>query len=259
LTASRDPELAIGDDDTIHVVFADTPNEAPTRDIYYSYSTDGGKTWSKDKQPENISRTPNDSSEPTIGLGADGIIHVAWKEDNSSATEKPQILYSQRNQNVWSNATNISDSRRYCYHPTIACGSPGKTYINWLERSTPEGAADIFCLSSKDNVLLPHPAQVTKTGSIASAAEMEADKTDRVTVVWPDRALGLDPTRIRVKVLNDPKASRHEIKLSHSSSIQMAPAIAIDGDKLTVAWEERNLYNNHIRVKSISLPKVLPF
>lgn len=258
--ASRDAELAIGPDDTIHVVFSDTRAQSGSKEIFYTSSTDGGKTWSSDQQPENISNTQSDSTEPSIALGSDGILHVAWKEENKSVTAMPQIYYSQRNQNSWSHAVNVTRSRSYNYHPAIACGSSGRFYINWSERSTPEGAANIWCLRARANSLLAHPELVTKTGSIASASELDADKKDRVAIVWPDRALGLTLPKIRVRVLtNTPQASQHSIKISKSSAIQLAPALATNGDKLTVVWEERSLNHNPIKVKSLELPKIMRF
>ncbi|MBI2810108.1 MAG: exo-alpha-sialidase [Candidatus Melainabacteria bacterium] len=257
--ASRDPQLAIGPDDSIHVIFADTPTAAPSRDIFYTSSTDGGKTWSKDRQLENVSNTPSDSSEPTLAIAPDGTVHAAWKEEDPSPAAKHQIYYSQRSQNVWSPARDISNPRRYSYHPVIACGSNGKVYINWLDRADLEGAADVWCMEFNGNAPLPQPIRISDTGSIASSAEMTTDRTDRTAVVWPDRSLGLTLPRIRLKMLaNASKDSHRPIKIAHSSAIQMAPALALDGDKLTVVWEERSLNSNPIKVKSIDLPKLFP-
>ncbi|CAN5179301.1 hypothetical protein BH10CYA1_BH10CYA1_60970 [soil metagenome] len=255
--ASRDPQLAIGPDDSLHVIFADTPTAAPTRDIFYASSTDGGKTWSKDRQLENVSGTPGDSSEPTLAIAPDGTVHAAWKEEDPTSATNHQIYYAQRTQNVWSTAKDVSNTRRYSYHPVVACGSTGKVFITWLDRADREGAADIWCVALNGNGPLPQPIRVTDTGSIASAAEMTTDRTDRTAIVWPDRALGLSLPRIRLKMLSNSSNNAHRpIKISHSSAIQMAPAVAIDGDKLTVVWEERSLNSNPIKVKSIDLPKL---
>ena len=256
--ASKDPELAVGPDDSIHVIFSDTPTTSPSRDVYYTSSTDGGKTWSKDRQLENVSNTPTDSSEPTLAIAPDGTVNAAWKEEDPSPAAKHQIYYAQRSQSGWSTSTHISNSHRYSYHPVIACGSTGKVYINWLDRADREGAADVWCIGLNGNAPLPQPIRVTDTGSIASSAEMTTDKSDRTAVVWPDRSLGVTLPRIRLRMLSKAmKSPRRPIKVSHSSAIQLAPALAIDGDKLTVVWEERSLNSNPIKVKSIDLPKLL--
>ncbi len=75
--ASQDAQLAVGADDTIHVVFSDVSDQSVSRDIFYTSSADGGKTWSSDLQVENVSNSKTDSSEPGIAVGADGIVHVA--------------------------------------------------------------------------------------------------------------------------------------------------------------------------------------
>ncbi|MBS1952628.1 MAG: exo-alpha-sialidase [Cyanobacteria bacterium SZAS-4] len=253
--ASRDPQLAIGPNDTIHVVFADTPSTSASRDIFYTFSTDGGKTWAKDRALENISSTASDSSEPSLAVAPDGMIHVAWKEEDPTSEARHQIYYSQRLQNAWSSGKDVSNKTRYSYHPVVACGSAGKVYINWLDRSDREGASDIWCLTMNGNTPPGPPVHITNTGSIATAAEMTTDGNDRTVIVWPDRALGLTPPRIRLQALSH--TSRKPIKLAHSSAIQLAPAMAIDGNLLTVVWEERSLNSNPIKLKSIELPKLL--
>lgn len=253
--ASRDPQLAIGPDDTIHVVFADTPSDSASRDIYYTYSKDGGKTWAKDRSLENVSSTPSDSSEPSLAVSQDGIVHVAWKEEDPTSEAWHQVYYSQRLQNAWSNGKDVSNKHRYSYHPVVACGSAGKVYITWLDRSDREGASDIWCLTVNGNAFADQPVHITNTGSIATAAEMTTDGNDRTVIVWPDRALGLTPPRIRLKTLSH--TSRKPLKIAPSSAIQLAPAVAIDGNLLTVVWEERSLNRNPIKLKSIELPKLL--
>lgn len=253
--ASRDPQLAIGPNDTIHVVFVDTPSSTASRDIFYTYSTDGGKTWIKDRSLENISSTSSDSSEPSLAVASDGLIHVAWKEEDPTSEARHQIYYSQRVQNAWSNGKDVSNKLRYSYHPVVACGSAGKVYISWLDRSDREGASDVWCLTINGAEAVGKPVHITNTGSIATAAEMTTDATDRTVIVWPDRALGLTPPRIRLKSLSH--IDRKPIKLSPSSAIQLAPALAIDGNLLTVVWEERSLNSNPIRLKSIELPRLL--
>jgi hypothetical protein len=250
---SSDPVVAVGQDNTIHVVFTDDGRGDRNRDVFYTSSTDGGKTWSKDRSLENVSNTPGDSSSPAIAVGADGIVHIAWKDD-SAVDQIPQIYYSQRTQNAWSNAVNVSKSRRYSYHPIIACGATGRIYITWSARSKREGAADIWCIGSANNGPFTHPAHVTDSGSISSAAAMAADRADRVAVVWPNRALGLSNPKICLRMLsNDLSGYYGDMKFSKSSAVQMAPDVAIDGNKLTVVWEERTDFTTPIKVRSIDL------
>lgn len=257
--ASRDPELAIGPDDKIHVVFAETPeSDVSARDIYYSSSSDNGKTWLRDSRLENVSKTKADSSEPSIAVGGDGIVHVAWKEENASAIDRPQIFYSRRTEAGWSPDTNVSQNLRYSYHPVIACGADGKVYINWLDRAKVEGSADIWYVGISGGVPLSKPILVTDTGSIANAAQMTADKSDRLAVAWPDKALGTNPTRIRFKLMSHGNSvpSHHSTRIGHTSALQLAPSMVIEGDNLTIAWEERSLLKNPIKVRSFYLPKI---
>lgn len=257
--ASRDPEIAVGPNNELHVVFAETPaSDLATRDICYSTSYDGGKTWTEEHSLENVSQTKSDSAEASLAVGADGIVHVAWKEENASALDRPQIYYSHRTASGWAPGINVSKNLRYSYHPVIACGANGNVFINWLDRARAEGAADIWCITVKDSVPIEPPTKITHTGSIASAAEMTADKSNRIAIVWPDRALGLNLPRIRIKTMaNGTSNPSHSKKFAHNSSVQLAPAVAIDGNNLTVTWEERRLDRNPIKVRSFNLNELL--
>ncbi len=257
--ASRDPELVTGQDGTIHVVFAETlADDISNREIFYMSSTDNGKTWSTDHKQENISNSKSDSSEPSLAVSEDGTVHVAWKEENASAIERPQIYYTHRAPDGWKPGINISNKTKYCYHPVIACGANGNVFVNWLDRSRREGAADIWCITVKDFSPVQPPTHVTSTGSIASSAEMTADLANRIAIVWSDRALGLDLPRIRIKTMAQGTENlSHSKKFGHNSSIQLAPAVAIDGDHLTIAWEERRLNRNPIKVRTLNLPELL--
>lgn len=253
---TRDPEIAIGPDNVIHVVFSDTLSGIYTRDIMYTSSADGGKTWSKEKQLENISNTESDSSEPSIAIAQDGGVHVSWKEENSSPASKPQVFYSQRSQNVWAKPLRVSNGERYAYHPVVSCGTPGQVFVDWSERANPEGAADVLCAILTGSTLTSvQPTLVAKTGLIASAATMAANSS-RVAVAWPDRALGEMAPRIRLRVLSHQlTGSPHERKISGTSGMQMSPTVTIDGNTLVVVWEERKLNSNPVRVKSFDLTK----
>jgi len=73
---SRTPDIAVGPDNTLHVVWFDERSSGTG--IYYKHSTDGGDNWSTDlKIADNTYY--NDYPPPAIAVGGDGVIHVVWE------------------------------------------------------------------------------------------------------------------------------------------------------------------------------------
>lgn len=77
------PAIAVDADGTIFVVWLQAVSENNNaRDVYYSYSRDGGMTWDPDP-PDNELTTVGDNSgsaAPDVTFDADGDVHVVWQE-----------------------------------------------------------------------------------------------------------------------------------------------------------------------------------
>lgn len=73
-----DPYLVIGDDNVLHVVWAQAHGTQALHDIFHAYSTNGGSTWST---PTNLI-VDNDrhSSAPAVAVDAQNNLHVVWEE-----------------------------------------------------------------------------------------------------------------------------------------------------------------------------------
>lgn len=73
-----DPNLIIGSDGVLHVVWAQTQGTQGLRDTFHAYSTDNGDTWST---PTNLtSNNSQHSSVPVVVVDADNNVHVFWEE-----------------------------------------------------------------------------------------------------------------------------------------------------------------------------------
>ena len=74
------PQLAVGGDGVLHVVYSYDPDSSGSGDtvnVYYRRSTDGGTTW----EPEvlvNDDGTTQDQFFPTLSVGAGNVVSVAW-------------------------------------------------------------------------------------------------------------------------------------------------------------------------------------
>jgi hypothetical protein len=83
-------DIAIDQEDTIHVVWIDPPLEPAVLDgelcrdcwdVHYARSSDGGRTWST---PVNLSDSPERAAYPFVTTDAAGAIHVAWDEHDAA-------------------------------------------------------------------------------------------------------------------------------------------------------------------------------
>jgi hypothetical protein len=77
-TSDRDPALATAGE-VPHLVFSKNSNVfAGNSEIYYQIGD--GKAWSL---PVNVSRTQGVSTDPTLALGSDGVLHATWSDTTS--------------------------------------------------------------------------------------------------------------------------------------------------------------------------------
>ncbi|MGQ9603103.1 MAG: right-handed parallel beta-helix repeat-containing protein [bacterium] len=102
----------------IHLVWAEhIPDENAPGEVFYTYSKDGGFTWS---EIFNLSNSPNVPSDyPSIAVDGTGIVHVVWQEH---ATLAPDIFYT-NNSHGWIDPIPISTTLSLpSVFPTIASG-----------------------------------------------------------------------------------------------------------------------------------------
>jgi hypothetical protein len=89
-TEQRNPDIAIGRDGQVHVVFQ--RNTGPGRNqIWYVASPDRGATWGA---AQNISNSPTRAYEPAVTVDANNAVHAAWID--SRWTGVLQTTYAQR-------------------------------------------------------------------------------------------------------------------------------------------------------------------
>jgi hypothetical protein len=139
---AHSPAMHVGRDGTIFVSWFE--NNA---DIYFSHSTDGGKTFAL---PVRVSRevTTNGSTSllqraPNFAIDTKGIIHLAWMEARipspKTGQEQTDIWYvhSTDNGSTWTKPFSImdaDDSELYAQDfPAIACDSSDNLYVSYLD------------------------------------------------------------------------------------------------------------------------------
>ncbi len=259
---SSEPALAIGPDNTLHVVWCDTSTGEKNRDVYYSFSKDAGAHWGKDPllPADNVSKTPGSSSEPTICVDAAGVIQVAWA-DTSTGARKPDIYYVRDVQGVWSKPEDLSNSPRVSSHPKLASGlkswlvwSDNGAYITPIDGVKEDKSADIWCARSGQHYFTDmKPIDISKTAGIASEPGI-ATSGSHVAVVWTDTVSGVDRPDVCLSYsINAGDSFLPAKNISNSKVPSKHPDVAIIGENVCTIWEEIEDGKSVLRSKAVDL------
>jgi len=144
---SNATELAVGPKGELAVTWSDTTGPGGAQsDIWFTVSTDGGKTWAK---ATNISNTPGISANPAIAIDAKDAIYVAW-DDISAGDTRPDIflLVSHDAGKTFDKSINISKTPGISSNPEIAAAGDGQLAVVWVDMSRDASTPDIWFAGS---------------------------------------------------------------------------------------------------------------
>jgi len=231
---SGQPDVAVGPDNKIHVVWKDTTSGAKQPDIFYAVSDDSGTTWSN---PESVSVATGSSAEPAIAVSDDGVVHVAW--ESATANGHTGICYSRKTTGGWSKPLDVSKTGQQCSHPDIACGPKGALYLCWADCANGTEAADVFCSVGNKLGQFARPFNISDDPGISASPALVADSVGRVALVWSDTTAAGNTADILGKYSLDGGATfSNVIQFSNKETMSIRPDVSLAGSKLFVVWEE---------------------
>ncbi len=250
-TESSEPQITIGGDNAVHVVWVDALPAPAGPDIYYTVSTDEGKSWSK---REDLSNTPGGiSSNPCIAVGADSRIHVAWA-DTSSGDEQPDIFFVQKTASGWSKPADLSQDTGHSTHPRAACGVGGKAIITWCDDSRKEKAADVLFVSEHKPGQFSKPVSVSEKLGESRQPDFVAESNGRMAFVWSGSRKGQQVPSIWARTGNEGAlGSLRELHRLQGASAH--PAITLIDRKAYIVFEESNSGSTTVRSCELDFSK----
>ena len=250
-TESSEPQITIGGDDSIHVVWVDALPAPAGPDIYYTVSTDAGKSWSK---REDLSNTPGGISfNPCVAVGSDARIHVAWS-DTSSGDQQPDIFFVQKSENGWSKPADLSRDTGHSSHPRAACGEGGKAFIVWCDDSRKEKAADVLFVSERKPGQFGKPLSVSEKLGESRQPDFVAEPNGRMAFVWSGSRKGQQVPSIWARAGNG-GALTNSRELHRLQGASVHPAITLLDKKAYIVWEESNSGSTIVRSCELDLSK----
>ncbi len=140
------PEVKVDDVGVIHVVWTDT-RDWPSQGIYYTKSTDGGKTFLPAVSVTD--KTSGAKIGPAFDLGPNGWIHVAWMDVRGSSYD---IYYANSKDGgmTFGDNTKVNDDSFFGGQgsPDIAVDENGVIHVAWRDGRSHD--TDIYYANSTD-------------------------------------------------------------------------------------------------------------
>jgi hypothetical protein len=249
--ASDEPALAVGPDNSIHMVWSDTSGGEKNADIYYSTSKDGGKTWGRDPllPADNISQTPAVSSEPTIAVGSDGSVNVAWR-DTTLGKSHPDIFYVRGTKGSWTKPVDVSNNLGVSFDPDLNCGPNGKVYLAWSDNSKHENSPDILCSEASGGGGFDKAVNVSNTPGVSNSPDLDSDAAGHTVLVWSGTFNAADKNPDIFAVINRGKGFSTPTNLSNTWGSSENPDVTVFNKKYYVIWEEVDGSKSTVKVTS---------
>ncbi|HKW32115.1 MAG TPA: sialidase family protein [Candidatus Acidoferrum sp.] len=178
LGVPSDPQVAVDRSNNIDIVWDYNPTSAG-HDIYFSRSTDGGRTFSA---PLNISKHPGSSQNPQIALDHNGNVNVFWVGD---ITGSPNLFFSRSNdggatfsvpQNV---STGVGASVSF-FPQSIAVDTSNNINVAWVGIN-----GQVFFARSADGGLnFSAPLNISNYPNAVEFAFVAVDGAGNINILW---------------------------------------------------------------------------
>jgi len=178
------PDVALGDDGTLYMVWQDDRNGH--WDIYASLSIDG-QTWS---EPIQVTDSESDETHPAIAVGSgesSDLVYVTWQDDRNSHWDiYVATLTGGFGDGTISRVTSDSADQT---EPDIAIDGNGAVYLVWTD--TRNGQADLYGASSLSTGWT-NVAVVTASSDQTQPALAAERDSSTIHILWVDDAPGDD-------------------------------------------------------------------
>jgi hypothetical protein len=255
------PQIALDDDGIIHVVWEDYRRDPQLGDVYYSKSTDGGRTFNDDVLVDDPITVTSRQVNPDIVIDSRGDIHIVW-EDYRDNVEMANIYYARstdggRTFGADKSLNEVFDHATHHGRPTIVADGSDTLYVFWEDYRNASHLGDIYCSLSTNggetfasNVMVDDPITVTSRQIRPSAV---VDGSGIVYVVWEDYRDDAERGNIYgARSVDGGKTFERDVMVDSpftTSTHHANPAIAVTGGGLVqVVWEDYRDLSEHANI-----------
>lgn len=234
LGPGTEPDLCLGPDDSLHLVFIDGRDNPRSPDVYYRYSFNQGQSWSV---ACNTSRTPGICSHPTVAVHSTGMVQVAWL-DTSSGDHRPDVFATRGTQDTFSPPVNLSNTAGVSQAPRIVTASSGRCFVAWMDNSRTRQIWDIYFAFADSDRPFSAPIYFATPGDSFDPC-LTLDEQSRLVVAWSDASESrLTPDVYLVYSLEAGLRFSPPKNISHTPGYSRFPAAVVVEDTALLVWEE---------------------
>ncbi|HZV02224.1 MAG TPA: sialidase family protein [Planctomycetota bacterium] len=187
------PRVACGPKNEVHVCWADRLSGHSMPDIFFSTSTDGGKTFSK---LLDVSNTRGLSTDPDLAVDDSGTLYLVWAETPSRSSGRWDILFtlSRDGGTSWEKNREMGPTGGRSSQPAVSARE-GAVAVVWRDKTGHETNPEIcIALSSDGGKSFAEPKDISMTLGASRHPALEISG-GRAHVVWEERDKGLSSLR----------------------------------------------------------------
>jgi hypothetical protein len=222
-TGSSTDSQVVCEGDNVYVVWTDNTPAPDNFDIFFSFSQNGGQTFS---DPFNISNSTGISGNPQISVEGNNV-YVVWEDNNDiffARSTDGGLTFSEPP------LENISESTGDSSQPQISSDGDN-VYVVW-QVITP-GNSDVFFARSTDGGLTfsePPLENISENPGFSSQPQISVEGNN-VYVIWEDNnAIFFSFSQNGGQTFSDPD------NISENAGDSFLPQISSDGDNVYVVW-----------------------
>jgi hypothetical protein len=176
--SSRDPAIAVGSSNHIHVVWQDRTHG--NSEIYYKRSTNGGTTWTTKRMTYSVAN----STFSDVAVDSNNYVHVVWGDATPNNFE---IFYRRSTDGgeTWNGTERLTWNAGDSNNPAVAVNSGGRVNVVWHD-DTP-GNSEIYYKRRIDGKIIWTGAKrLTWDLHRSYNPAIAVDITDNIHVAWND-------------------------------------------------------------------------
>jgi BNR repeat-containing family member len=233
---SSHPDIALEPGGAIDMVWRNGGYDKKISDVYFSRSTDSGKTWA---EPVDVSSTPGVSTEPVLSVGSDSSIHIVWI-DTTSGESHPDVYYASSHDTgkTWSKAEDISNTPGVSSEPTIAVEGPDAVHVAWLDTTPGVTHPDIY-YAKKSQGAWTTAKDVSNTPRLSSHPGLACGPKGRVYLVWSDNSKKETAADVWCARAGETAGFAKLVNISSTAGVSSEAAIAADKNgRIAVVWSD---------------------
>ena len=251
LTGSLAPQMAVGVDGSINVVWEDDFNFQS--DISFSRSTDQGATFSPTL---NLSHNAGNSFGSQIAVDLSGNVNVVWMDDTPGNFD---ILFTRSTDKgaTFPSVVNVSNSPGDSGSPQVGVDGNGNIFVAWQDNVPPVIKKDIYFAVSSNGVTFSNPPQNLSNNSGNSInPSMTVDSTGAINVGWQDNTPGKANVFFARSVDGGSTFTSPAQNVSNDSGASSDVQVTADSKgNLNVVWSDNAVSVNQIFLSRLAAPR----